>query len=288
MSSEDDGAKRTAPLEAMQEAPVAGSTTIYSEAIGSRYDHDFQSIFGGQDRGDLAFFEGLARAATGPLCEVGAGTGRVLLPVARSTAHGPVTAIDPSPSMRARLAARLLDEPAAVRERVVVVDGRFEAIPLPDASQSLVYAAFRSFQHILTVEGQLAALAEMRRVVAPGGTIAFDLFEPDPETLTSAEPWCITFYDTGRETLVERWDARTIEPETQLAHIDFTWVERDAEGAVVSREEARYTVRFTHREELRQLLARAGWRDVSIYAGYDFEPLDDEACELIVVMQVPR
>jgi len=261
-------------------------STVYVEAIGSRYDHDFESIFGSADRGDLAFFAGLASAARGPICEIGAGTGRVLLPVARAAPEQVIAAIDPSESMRTRLMARLEAEEPALQRRVTVLDGRFEAIPLPDASQALVYAAFRSFQHVLTVDGQLAALAEMRRVVAPGGTIAFDLFDPDPETLTTSEPRCVTHYETERGTIVERWDARTILRVPQIAHIDFSWVERDQEGAVVGRDEARYTIRFTYLQELRHLLARAGWDDYTIDAGYAGEVLDADPRELVVVMRV--
>lgn len=56
--------------------------TVYGAAQSRRYDADFRALFGGPDRGDLDFFRAMARESEGAICEVGAGTGRVLLALA--------------------------------------------------------------------------------------------------------------------------------------------------------------------------------------------------------------
>ncbi|HRE92308.1 MAG TPA: class I SAM-dependent methyltransferase, partial [Myxococcota bacterium] len=66
----------------------------------------------------------------------------------------------------------------SLARRVEVKDGEFARIPLPDGVLGLVFAAFRSFQHVLEVDEQLAALHEMRRVLRPGGRLALDAFDP--------------------------------------------------------------------------------------------------------------
>ena len=69
-----------------------------------------------------------------------------------------------------------------------VVAGSFEATSLRTGSQGVVFGAFRSFQHVLTTEAQLAALAECRRILRPGGVLALDLFDPAYHLLRRARP----------------------------------------------------------------------------------------------------
>lgn len=259
--------------------------TVYGEAMSARYDMDFEALFGGADRGDIAFFQALALATEGSICEVGAGTGRVLLAVAEVASERVVTGVEPSPAMRARLSARLAEAPGFGAVRVVA--GSFEAIPLPDASQGLVFAAFRSFQHVLTTSGQLAALAEMRRVLRSGGVLALDFFDPAPHHLRRTRPTIGVRYRTTRETTVERWESRTVDRVSQCVEVKYRWVERDAEGREVSDEAASYRVRYTYPIELEHLLARAGFVDVDVRADYDGRALGPRPRELVVVCRRP-
>ena len=51
----------------------------------------------------------------------------------------------------------------------------------------LIFSAFRSFQHVLTVEEQLACLGAVQRHLAPGGLFAFDVFAPKLERIARVE-----------------------------------------------------------------------------------------------------
>jgi SAM-dependent methyltransferase len=92
--------------------------------------------------------------------EVGCGTGLVLQRVASfaRTARG----IDLSPGMLERARARGLD----------VVEGSATALPFDDASFDVAYS-FKVLAHVPDLE---QALAEMARVVRPGGHIVFDAY----------------------------------------------------------------------------------------------------------------
>jgi ubiquinone/menaquinone biosynthesis C-methylase UbiE len=179
-------------------------TTAYPATMSRRYDADFDAIYGGPDRGDIAFFVGLAGETSGSICEIGAGTGRVLFPVAHADPGRAVTAIEPSEAMRQCVEQNLHRDHPALVGRIALQAGSFQDIPLSDASQGYVFGAFRSFQHVLTVEDQLRALAEMKRVTQPGGLIAFDLFDPDYATLQTTEARCVA--------VAQGADGRVIEP----------------------------------------------------------------------------
>jgi SAM-dependent methyltransferase len=256
----------------------------YTEPMALRYDADWDAI--GMARADAAFYHRLAAAVAGPVCEIGAGTGRVLLPIARDLDRA-CAAVEPSAPMRVRLLRRLSDEPDEVRGRVRAVDGHFAHVPLPDASQGLVFSAFRAFQHVTTVAGQLAALRESWRLVRPGGVLAVDLFEPKLALLCDAGPTEVTAYRTAAGTTVRRIDTRSHRRAEQIVRVDFRWVEARDGGAVLRDEHAHYEVRYTFRHELVHLLHRAGIETFEVLGDFDGSPLDDQQRELIVVATKP-
>jgi ubiquinone/menaquinone biosynthesis C-methylase UbiE len=102
----------------------------------------------------------LAAGARGRVLEIGTGTGAQL----RWYAHcASVTALEPDASMRDRARRRA----ARAAAPVTVVDGRAEELPFADASFDAAVSAFA----LCTVADPAAALAELRRVLVPGGAL---------------------------------------------------------------------------------------------------------------------
>jgi SAM-dependent methyltransferase len=97
--------------------------------------------------------------------ELAAGSGRLTLDLAPHCER--LVAIEPSAPFREQLERKLGDRGLA---HVEVRPGFFDAIPLPDASADLVVSC-SSFTSD-PAHGGDAGLDEMRRVLAPGGTIA--------------------------------------------------------------------------------------------------------------------
>jgi|GEM_PF-434639 len=258
-------------------------TTSYGDAMSARYDEDFEAVFGSLDRGDLSFFQAIAQASSGPICEVGAGTGRVALAVAEVAGRRRVTGVEPSAAMRACFVERL----ARGGRLIDIVPGDFEHIPLVNNSQGLVFGAFRSFQHVLTVAGQLRALAEVMRVLRPGGMFALDLFDPAYHLLRRARASLGMSYRTAHGTSIERWESREIDRVEQRVDVTFRWVERDALGITLGDESATYGVRYTFPVELEHLLVRAGFEAIELRGGYDGRPLGPRPRELVAVCLKP-
>ena len=146
-----------------------------------------------EDLVDRDFYLDLAREYGGPVLELGCGTGRIALPLARQGID--VTGMDASRAMLEVLRAKLADEPAAVKRRVRVVEGDFRALCLAD-QYPLVVIPFRPMQHMYTTEDQLAALRNAGRHLADGGVLAFDVFNPRFDKLLSGD---------GQEHLELEW-----------------------------------------------------------------------------------
>jgi SAM-dependent methyltransferase len=98
------------------------------------------------------------------LLDIGCGTGFWLPRYAAEGAR--VTGVEPDPTLLPRARHRLHDAPD-----VRVLHGSAESLPLPDASVDIAHARFAYFFG----PGSEAGLAEVRRVLADGGTfVAID------------------------------------------------------------------------------------------------------------------
>ena len=105
----------------------------------------------------------LVAGLSGRVIEVGAGNGRMF-------GHYPpavtgVVAVEPEPRLRAAATAAARSAPVPV----TVVDGVADALPAADGEFDAAVSALV----LCTVPVQAAALAELRRVVRPGGELRF-------------------------------------------------------------------------------------------------------------------
>lgn len=269
---------------------VMAVSTHYGEAQSRRYDVDFVALFGGADRGDLAFFQAEARRCEGAICEVGAGTGRVLRALAEVTGERRLIGVEPSPWMRARFEANLREWSPDHTRRAEVVDGEFTRIPLPDGQVGLVFAAFRSFQHVLEADEQVAALSEMKRVLRPGGRLALDAFDPPYGMLADTPERLGKRYRLADGALVSRYESRRLVREKQRVDVTLRWVETRRVGrrlVEVATERETYGVRYVFPFELLHLVARAGFVEVELFGGYDRTPITSVPRELIVTARRP-
>ena len=97
--------------------------------------------------------------------EIGAGTGRLTTALLSRCEH--LVAVEPARPLRERLRAAV---PLKAANKIEIVDGFFDALPVPDASADLVVtcsALDRDAAH-----GGDAGLDEMERVCVPGGVMA--------------------------------------------------------------------------------------------------------------------
>ena len=122
-------------------------------------------------RRDVAHWTRVARATRGGILELGCGTGRVLIPVARAARR--VTGIDLSEAMLARGRTRARRLPPSRRPRMIRGDMR--RLPFADASFATVIAPYGVMQSLTDDADLAAALRDAARVLEPGGRLGIDL-----------------------------------------------------------------------------------------------------------------
>ena len=122
-------------------------------------------------RRDIAFWERMAAPVKGPILELGCGTGRVALPVARRGAI--VCGIDRSESMLARGQQKV--RRSRLQSRVKLIRGDIRHLPFPDRTFPLVMAPYGILQSLLDEKLLAATLKDVRRVLTRDGVFGLEL-----------------------------------------------------------------------------------------------------------------
>ena len=145
--------------------------SLWRRVVAASYD----GLLSSSERHGLAALRAeLLAAARGRVLELGAGTGANL----DHWPRGPIASLlltEPDPAMARRLERRVARREAAAQ----VVRAPADALPVPDAGVDTVVASLV----LCTVSDVPAALAEVRRVLAPGGRLLFleHVRHADPE-----------------------------------------------------------------------------------------------------------
>ena len=122
-------------------------------------------------RRDIAFWQRVAASSAGPIVELGCGTGRVTLPVARGGTQ--VIGVDLSAPMLTRARARV--RRSRLSRRVHLVRADIRHLPFEPARFDLVIAPYGVLQSLLQERDLAAALRAAHAVLRPGGRLVLEL-----------------------------------------------------------------------------------------------------------------
>lgn len=126
-------------------------------------------------RRDVPFWRRLASAAGGPVLELGCGTGRVSLPLARAGVE--LVGIDRSAPMLERAMKAL----GRRRIPLHLVRGDIRALPFEANAFSMVLAPYGILQSLIRPRDLTSTLGSVARVLSPGGTFGIDLVPDVPK-----------------------------------------------------------------------------------------------------------
>jgi SAM-dependent methyltransferase len=216
---------------------------------------------------DVAFWRRFAGSRPGRVLELGCGTGRVLLPVAR--AGVPIVGVDRSAPMLDRARQRLR---RARGLQAALVRADIRQLPFADRF-SLVIAPYGILQSLTRDRDLTQTLASVARVTRPGARLGVDLV-PDLTRWKEYERR-VTLQGTvrgGRVALVEtvRQDRRR-----GLTIFDEEYVERRGRTRRVHRFSLAF--RTLSVKQMARRIERAGFRVDAVLGDYDGRPWDSRA-----------
>lgn len=230
---------------------------------------------------DVPLYLGLAQRTGGPILEVGCGSGRLVVPLARAGYE--VVGLDSSAAMLDRARARLHREPA-LAQQVQLIEGDVRAMQLPERFR-LVIVGLDSFGLLIEQGDQLQALAALRRHLRPDGLLVLDVANGNLRGAEAEEETLLHRHGPAPERqdqLLLKWVIRRTDHAAQLDHLLHIYDETDGDGRV-RRTAVEVTLRYFTRFELQLLLERVGFEIEALYGDYDLAPYGPSSQRLIAV-----
>jgi SAM-dependent methyltransferase len=227
------------------------------------------------NKDNIDFFSRYAKRA-GEILDVGAGTGRIAIPLAK---HGVrVIAVEPSAAMRNQFQKKL-DAHPELRDCVALIVGTAASFKL---ARSLP-AAFLSggFDHFLDPVERLASLENIGHHLQIGGTLVFDVFLG----LMKDSPLIPAGEVKTEDQTIRRLVGSKILPDRK---IEVTLVFETYQNRTLrERIEQRSWAGITDRDEIHHLLTQTGFTVKQEYSDYQFTPYR-EGDPLLILEASPK
>jgi ubiquinone/menaquinone biosynthesis C-methylase UbiE len=229
-------------------------------------------------RRDVPFWRRVAAGAGGPVLELGCGTGRVSLPLARAGVN--LVGIDRSAPMLDRARKRFAKSPTLqLTNSLTFVRGDIRQLPFEDETFSMVVAPYGILQSLIRPRDLSAALASVARVVAPDGTFGIDLVPDVPKWREYENRVQLRGRAGGAQlTLVE---SVRQDPTRHLTTFEQKYVER--RGGRTREHRFDLTFRTLTVRQMTRQLESAGFRIDAVLGDYRGRPWDDRADVWIIM-----
>ncbi|MEX0782980.1 MAG: class I SAM-dependent methyltransferase [Dehalococcoidia bacterium] len=243
-------------------------------AIDARY----YDLITPEDPGDIGLWLSYAGRTDRPVLEVGTGTGRIALALAR--AGHQVTGIDPSAAMlavaRAKAEADALD--------VTFVEGRAQDLALEQGHYGLAIVPADVFLYCEDGEEQRAVLRALGACLHFNGLLAIDVPGPalwlDPGT--NGQPLLAHTSRLDDGSSLDVWHVHEDHLAAQTRDLLVTYDVTTPEGEL-KRWRSEHRLRYVYPFELEYLVHLAGLALVDCYGDYDLGPLTNESDRMIAI-----
>jgi ubiquinone/menaquinone biosynthesis C-methylase UbiE len=248
------------------------------DAYAPFYDWENARTLG---RRDVPFWQRLAAGVRGRVLELGCGTGRIALPLARAGVR--LVGIDRSAPMLARAATRAKRlRPTGGRRRLTLIRGDMRSLPFAAGRFACVIAAYGVLQSLLSERDLAATLASVSRVLDVGGLLAIDLVPDVPHWREYRDQVQMRGRLRGGAHLTLVESVRQ-EPRRRRTTFEQRYVER--RGRLVREHTFELTFRTLSVPEMRRRLARAGFTVRAVLGDYRGRAWDERADVWIILAE---
>ncbi len=253
------------------------ATDVYGEYS------EFYDVYVGDFLDDLPFYMEFASPIKTRVLEIGAGSGRLTLPMARGGVR--VVAVDISPSMLSLLTARLKDEPPEVSDWVSVVQADACELELGEIFE-LVIVPYYTFNYFLTELDQKGALESIRAHMSDSAYALLDVYVPwkrldycSPEPIFRNEA-----VDPRNGNRIRSWNIFSLNKEIQADYQSKRFEITAPDGSVTKKE---FTIhrRYTLPDQFEKLFTDAGFVIEGFYGGYRREAPEAKSEQMMYVLR---
>jgi len=236
-----------------------------AEEYADEHARVYHERFSDSDRGDVSYYREQAKAADGRVLEAACGTGRVYLELLAA-------GVDADGFDASRGALAVLREHAARRGLDPSVWQASMTDVAVDREYGLVICPFNTFQHLRSIEEQLAALEAAYGALAPGGTFLIDVFVPNFDLICETyDEWQTETIDANGTTYELETRSRIVDEVRQVFAVEETGSEPDGTEAF----SIEHRLKMVPPRELELLVRRSPFEDWTATGDFTDEPLAD-------------
>jgi len=237
------------------------------DRLASVYDLDM-----GTKIDDIPMYIRHAEILGGPILELGSGTGRVILHLAKQGFD--VWGLDNSVGMTSIARQRVAELQDQLPGQVRFVDGDMRTDVIDEIGFKLIFIAYNTFLHLIERDDQLTTLRNMYQMLSDDGRIIIDIFTPRHRDLSQ--------YDYHRQELpiyrgvyqdelsgitYVRNDRIQLDLANQLQVVEFIYDKIGSDGSI-DRESHSVESRYIFRPEMELLLELSGFDIIELRGGY--------------------
>jgi ubiquinone/menaquinone biosynthesis C-methylase UbiE len=224
------------------------------------------------DRRDVTFWKTMAERAKGPILELGCGTGRVTIPLARAGAR--IVGVDRSSEMLAHALKR--SRRTRSHRRPTWVRGDIRFLPFSASARfELVMAPYGILQSLVRESDLKATLASVERVLARGGVFGVDLVPDLPVWKEYRDQVRFRGLRRGGKSRITLVESVSQDRAKQLTVFDQEYIEQ--RGRKRSSRRFSLVFRTLTVPQMTRRLEGAGFRIKAVLGDYGGEPWDRRA-----------
>lgn len=246
------------------------------------YDQLYLGLPGEED-----FYVNESLRYSSPILEIGCGTGRVTIPIAK--VGGDITGIDNSDGLL-EVANQKVSKIKNMAGSIELINADMRDFSI-NKKFNLVIIPYRAFLHMHSVEDQKKTLKNIYNHLAPGGHLIMNMFFPRIDVIDShinqlgnaVKQVKVLENKNGNKLMVH--DSRQYSSYTQLINQYFIVEEINPEGLVISKQYFPLTLRWVTKFEMEHLFELSGFKVINSYGWFDKRPLSDNSEEMIWVAQ---
>jgi len=235
----------------------------------------FYDLFGSKN--DLEFYKDLALQSGKKALELGVGTCRVAIPLAK--AGMTVVGIDNSVHMLRVARDKLAKETEAVRRRVILKRADMRNFDL-NQSFPFIYIPASAFDHNVTVEEQNRTLNCVHKHLEKDGTFAFDLEQVTPDKPQSS--WWIDRKKIDGERMVVRSIFTRRDMKKHMSSLDL-FFDVYKKGKLSERYHEYGEVTIISKDEVTKRLEQNGFSVESLYGDFNKSKYRNDSPRIILV-----
>lgn len=241
---------------------------LYHNELASLYDCFQKGV-----EGDVKFYLDYFKNFKGKILEIGAGTGRITIPLLKNGLD--IVALDIAPNMLKILASKATKE--KVDAKTICSDMR--NFRLKDKFDAVI-VTFRTFQHLYAVDDQIKTLNNIRKHLKKNGVLIFDVYMPNLKFIKKGDwQWrkdCdIKLIKKGKIRIDFRNRYDTAE---QMMYSQYRLTFLDNKKKIVP-----LKMRYFFRFEIEHLLKLTGFKVKSLYGNFKKDKFGINSLEMLWV-----